>query len=150
FATWADFKLAVEKALGAPALSDADHVMQAVRAGDAANLRELLAKTKALANTPDAQGRLPLVEAADRGNLEIGELLLDAGADPRRGDPLFAAIHAGPHKRGPALDVVARLIERGAPNDIFTFAALGRVDELRRALAHAAVDARGPMDATAL
>ena len=148
--TWNEFKAAVEAARGADAPSDADRAMRAIGAGDAASLRELLAKTPSLATTADARGRLPLVEACDRGDLALVDVLLDAGADPRRGDPLMAAIHAGPHKRGPALDVVARLIERGAPDDVFTHAALGRVDELRRELPRVAIDARGPSDATAL
>jgi ankyrin repeat protein len=84
------------------------------------------------------------VEACDRGALPMVRLLLDAGADPIAGDPLMAAAHPGPHKTEPAMDVVALLLARGAPEDIFTQAALGRVDELRRLLPGADLNARRP------
>src|SRR6185436_6873048 len=63
-----------------------------------------------------------------------------------------AAAHAGPHKRGPALAVVERLLAAGAPDDVFTRAALGRVEALREDLARPGldVDARGPAGCTAL
>jgi ankyrin repeat protein len=150
YATWADFKVAVEAAALAPRESAPERLLAAVRANDLTLVRALLESDRALANTADAKGVLPLVEASDRGNLALVELLLDAGADPVAGDPLLAATHAGPHKSGPALDVVKRLIARGAPNDRFTHAALGQLDELRRQLTFADLEARGPANATLL
>ena len=61
--------------------------------------------------------------------------LLEAGADPTRGDahwtPVLAAAHAGPHKSQPALELIELLQRHGAPDDIFTDAALGRADAVR-------------------
>jgi len=150
YATWAEFKTAVETAALAPQLPPVERLLAAMRAGDSAAARELVAADRALANTRDSKGVLPLVEASDRGNLEMATLLLDAGADPVQGDPLFFAAHAGPHKPSPALDVVELLLARGAPNDIFTHAALGRLEELARELPGAALEARGPMNSTLL
>jgi ankyrin repeat protein len=149
-ATWAEFKTAVETLALAPRLPASDRLLAAVAADDAAAVRELLASDSTLANRADAKGVLPLVEASDRGNLELVTLLLDAGADPVKGDPLLAAMHAGPHKSAPALAVVELLLARGAPNDIFTHAALGRLSELGRDLASAELEARGPANSTAL
>ena len=65
------------------------------------------------ANVADENGETPLLFACGNGNLEIGTLLLDAGAavDAARwsGDtPLMAAVHAGN-------EALARLlVERGA------------------------------------
>lgn len=150
YATWAELKVAVETAALAPRLPARDRLLAAVRAGDIAAARELLEADRALANTADAKGVLPLVEASDRGNLELVRLLLDSGADPVLGDPLLAATHAGPHKTGPALDVVELLLARGAPNDLFTHAALGRLDELAREIAGVDLEARGPANSTLL
>jgi ankyrin repeat protein len=150
YPTWAEFKKAVETLALTPRLPAPDRMLAAVRAGDVASVHELLASDRALSNAADSKGVLPLIEASDRGNLEIVAALLNAGADPVRGNPLLAASHAGPHKPAPALDVVELLIARGAPNDVFTHAALGRLDELRRDLASADLEARGPANSTPL
>ncbi|HEY4160275.1 MAG TPA: ankyrin repeat domain-containing protein, partial [Polyangiaceae bacterium] len=119
-------------------------------AADLDTVRALCARHARLAAQRDSKGSWPLVEACDRGALEIARALLDAGADAKQGDPLLAAAHAGPHKKGPALAVVALLLDRGAPNDLFTHALLGRVDELKRDLLGADVNALGPADSSAL
>ena len=150
YSTWADFKKAVETLALTLKMPAPDRLMAAVRAGDVAGTCELLASDQTLANSADSGGALPLVEASERGNLEIVEALLNAGADPVRGDPLLAAAHAGPHKPGPALDIVKLLIAHGAPDDIFTHAALGRLDQLRHDIAKGNLEARGPANATPL
>ena len=152
YPSWAEFKTAVATADPGRQPSASDALIAAVRAGDLATVDELVGKTPGLARTPDSFGALPLVEAADRGALEIARRLLAAGSDPRAGDPILAAAHAGPHKPAPALDVVELLLASGAPDDLFTHAALGRVDRLERDLAPGDVDvnAPGPGGASAL
>jgi ankyrin repeat protein len=54
---------------------------EAVRAGDAAKTRQLLAETPALVDERDTLGDTPLHLAAQTGNLELAELLLAAKAD---------------------------------------------------------------------
>ena len=150
FTTWAEFKVAVEKAAASPQPTPADRLMAAIKAGDRDAARELLASAPGLASTPDSAGTLPLVEACDRGLLEMVRLLLDAGADGRQRGALEAAAHAGPHKMRAALDVVALLIERGAPNDFYTHAMLGKAEDLRHDLASTDVNAPRPSGTTAL
>jgi ankyrin repeat protein len=153
FATWAELRSAVTRAAAEPAAQPADLFVAAVRKGDASEVRASLARDPALARTPDATGVWPLIEACDRGRLDLVRLLLDAGADPSQPDahttPLFAAAHAGPHKPAPALDVVAELFARGVPRDVFAHALLGSCDEIGAAIARGAdVNARGPLGAT--
>jgi ankyrin repeat protein len=150
FSNWSEFKVAVAKAASVREPSLSERLLEAIRARDANAVRKLCSSHPKLAEVPDAKGVLPLVEACHYGALEIATILLDAGADLRKGDPLLAAAHAGPHKRGPATDVVDLLIGRGAPKDVFTHAMLGRIDELRRELANVDLEARGPQNSTAL
>jgi ankyrin repeat protein len=150
FNSWGGLKRAVEQAVVAPELAPSDALLAAVRAADLQRVRELIAQHPGLAALPGTNGALPLVEAADRGLADVALALLDAGADPTRGDPLLAAAHAGPHKHGPALAIVDLLIERGVANDIFVHALLGRTEAIRAELARADVNARGPANCTAL
>ncbi len=155
FASWAELRSAVERAASALVARPADRLVAAVRENDAGALRELLAQDPTLARTPDAQGTWPLIEACDRGRLELVRALLDAGADPGQPDahstPFFAAAHAGPHKPRPALDVVELLFARGVPRDVFAHALLGKSAELAAELARGVdVNARGPLGATPL
>jgi ankyrin repeat protein len=150
FATWAEFKTAVEKAAASPQPKPADRLLAAIKAGDGEAVRELLASAPALAVARDSEGLSPLVEACDRGLMEMVRLLLDAGADARQQGALEAAAHAGPHKMRAALDVVKLLIERGAPNDFYTHAMLGLAEDIRRDLATTDVNTPGPSGATAL
>jgi ankyrin repeat protein len=150
FSTWAEFKAAIEKAAANPESSASDRLVAAIKGADHNTVRDLLTQDRSLAAASDSQGVLPLVEACERGFLEIVRLLLDAGADPREPQALLSAAHSGPTKRAPALDVVELLIERGAPNDIFTHAALGRVDDIRRELPNVDINARGPAGSPAL
>jgi len=131
-------------------LAPSDRLMTAVRAGDAPTVRDLCVRHPGLAAAPDSKGNWPLVEAADRGLLEVAGILLDAGADLHQGDPLLAAAHPGPHKREPALEIVDLLLARGVPNDIFVHSLLGRVDGIRRELPAVDIHARGPANSTAL
>jgi ankyrin repeat protein len=155
FSTWAELRAAVERSALEPMAGPAERVVACVQSGAAQELRSLLARDPGLARAPDAKGTWPLIEACERGRLEIVRLLLDAGADPSRPDahttPLFAAAHAGPHKSAPALDVVEELFARGVPSDVFAHALLGRRDAVAAELARGVdVNARGPLGATPL
>jgi len=90
-------------------------LVDAATAGDAATVRELLAKGVD-PNTPNMHGRLPLHRAASGGSLEVVELLLAAGADANVKDritddigwfPLSHAAFAG------SPEITARLLEAG-------------------------------------
>ena len=113
-----------------------DELLQAVRKGDTAAVKALLA-----AGIPaDVKGRYDrtaLSFAADRGHLEMVKLLLDAGADVNARDTFYkatpltwAAVHGH-------LDVVRLLFARGAQGaDDVLDAAVGKNDA---ALADAAI-----------
>lgn len=62
---------------------------EAVRAGDAAKVRQLLAQSPSLVNERDLLGDMPLHVAAQMGNMALAELLLSAKAD------VNAKAHAG-------------------------------------------------------
>ena len=150
YAGWTEFKAAVEEAAALPQPTPSDRLMAAIAAGDRETARALLATDRGLASKPAGRGVHPLVEACDRGRVEMVRLLLDAGADARMPRALEAAAHPGPYKMRAAHDVVELLIERGAANDFFTNAMLGRADDIRRELPHVAVDGAGPSGASAL
>jgi ankyrin repeat protein len=87
----------------------------AVRDGDAARVRGLLAEDPSLADAPFDDGRTPLAMAARLGRLEVLRALLEAGAarrpeaDPGQGAPtaLMEAAAAG------QAEAVALLLEHG-------------------------------------
>lgn len=89
---------------------------RAVKNGDLATVRDLIATDPALVKARDAEESTPLHYAAWKGHAEVVSALLDAGADIRahnRNDhwgttPLHAAAHG--NNRAAALV----LIERGA------------------------------------
>ncbi len=110
---------------------------EAVMLRDAGRLRGLLASSDVDARGVD--GATALHWAAELGDAEMAELLLDAGADAEALDahgepPIQRAAHAGPHKPEAAEDVIDLLLRRGARLDVFTAAALGRVEVLTRLL----------------
>jgi ankyrin repeat protein len=155
FSSWRKFKERILELEAAPPPDPLTSLLDAVKASDVDRVAELLRDDSALANSQSASGESPLIEACDRGDANMVEALLAAGADPRgenqHATPLLAATHAGPHKSGPAHDVIALLLAHGAPDDVFLQAALGNVDELEAHLVGVDdVDERGPLDCTAL
>lgn len=71
---------------------------EAVEAGSAASVQELLSATPALLDRPDARGRSPLTVAIEEGQRDIAVLLLEAGARVEgtgSWTPLHAAALAG-------------------------------------------------------
>jgi ankyrin repeat protein len=149
YATWAKLKQAVEQGLLDPSKSGSARLFAAVRGGDSDAVGELLKEDAQLCRAPDPKGRMPLVEACERGFRQIARILLDAGANVSP-EAFLAAAHAGPHKSEPALDVVELLLQRGVPYDVFAQATLGRVDDLEGSLAGIDLEARGPTNATPL
>ncbi|MDE0691106.1 MAG: ankyrin repeat domain-containing protein [Gammaproteobacteria bacterium] len=99
----------------------------------------LLAAKPEVAKEADADGATALHHAAERGNLELARAICDGGAEldalDRFGEtPLAKALHAGPWKPAPAMDVVDLLRARGATVDFCTLAALGDVVTLAERL----------------
>lgn len=125
--------------------SAADRFVDAVKAGDTAGVRQLLA------DHPDLSGRInaPLFDFgrravhAARGNPDLLDLLLAHGADINAKSDW--------HKGGFGIledatpDQAEALLARGAVLDVWAAANLGRIDDLRRLVDAdpALVDARG-------
>jgi len=92
-------------------------LFDAVRAGDASAVRELI-DLGANANAVIPGDGSPLIEAARHGRMDLVQMLLAAGADPNlpvRGDgaPLIQASLSG------NLEIVRLLVERGANVEVF-------------------------------
>ena len=84
----------------------------------------------------DGNKNTALHAAAERGNLKMVEILVFRGAEinalNERGEtPLDLALHAGPWKREPGLEIVVLLINHGARVDLFTAAQMGNNSEIQ-------------------
>jgi len=122
----------------------------------AAHLTALLEADPTLVTSHEPAGTLmgmgltPLHHAAERGHLDVAQVLLDKGADVQavdgRGRPslYLAAQRVRMRKMRPSPDVVDLLVARGAPLDACALAVLGRTDEVAALIAAdpAAVDVR--------
>lgn len=108
--------ISVVVAVGLASLAVAGEFHEAITAGDVARVAEMLRQDPGLANIPDENDQFlspPLCLAAIVGNIEIAQLLLDAGTDVDSGDsdestPLHVAAL---NRHG---DMVAFLLEHGA------------------------------------
>ena len=91
-------------------------IHDAVRAGDLAKVKELIAKDPKVVREKDASGRTPLHYASNSGNMEIVNILLTGGADVKATDPDgFTPLHWAA-SAGQA-DAARALIKAGAdPN----------------------------------
>jgi ankyrin repeat protein len=79
-------------------------IHQAVRAGDAARVRKLLAQEPGLTHAKDALGDTPLHVAAQVGNVELAGLLLAAKADANaRANAGWTALHWAAYGNNPAM-----------------------------------------------
>lgn len=133
FDTWPLLKSHVEQVAGGlPALAAA--LAAALDAGNAERLRSLLAVHPELREeldrpiAGDAFGTTPLVRAARRGNAEIVDVLLDAGADVDVRTEWWAGGFGVLDSCAP--DLAPRLLERGAHIDAHAASRLGLRDEL--------------------
>jgi ankyrin repeat protein len=111
--------------------SASEEMLAAARDGDAAAVRELLARDQALAGAVDVHRKTPLHLAAEHDHPEVAELLLDAGAELEAwtswgATPLEWAGVLGSRRAG---DV---LLARGARLTLASAAGLGLTDELPR------------------
>jgi cytohesin len=100
-----------------------------------ADIVALLLARGADPNTRDTQLVTPLHVAANKA---VAQILVDKGAevdvvDQGNKSPLFRAV------QGEKRDVAEFLESRGAPHDVYTLAALGRVEALRKYLETAAL-----------
>ena len=100
----------------------------------------ILADAPLAARETDQNGATPLHHAAERGNAALAARLCALGApldalDAHGETPLAKALHAGPWKPRPAVEVVEILRQHGATVDLFALAAMGDSDGLAIALA---------------
>ena len=91
-------------------------LLNAVREGNIEKVKEALAADRDSVNTPDRLGRLPLNAAAGRGDVETVKLLLEAGADFKKGEKTGKAALAAAAEEG-RLEVVKLLLAAGAEVD---------------------------------
>jgi ankyrin repeat protein len=142
--------------------TQADWLVSAVASGKK-DIVELILARGGDVNRLDRAGTSALVLAARLGHTELVELLLEKGADPTRADSQgFTALHEARTKKVAGLlltkgakvnarannaktpmyyavqrgdlETAAFMEAKGADHDLFTLAALGRVDELQKEL----------------
>ena len=108
--------LALAMILSSAVLVSAGEIHQAIKAGDVAQVKALLKTNPQLVSVPDETDRfrsLPLNLVGITGNVEIAQLLLDAGADLESGDSdESTALDNAALNRRP--DMVAFLLSKGA------------------------------------
>jgi ankyrin repeat protein len=136
FRGWSAFVARIEELRGEAGVPTADRFLRTFQAGDLPGLRRLLRDEPAareLINAPIFPFDSPaIVQAAGGGNLELIEILLEAGADPNARSAWWAG---GFHPLYSARGAVAeRLIAAGARVDACAAAQLDRPDELARLL----------------
>ena len=136
FPSWARLKAHVAKV--AQGITPLDEIVDAFHQGDAPRLRELLTRhgeLRELLKRPipgGAFGTLPLIAAVSRGDRDLIDVLLDAGADPDARSEWWAGGFTALDEATPEL--AAYLLERGATLTPHAAARLGWVDRLRELL----------------
>ncbi len=121
----------------------------AIKQRDYARVRDWLSRDPAplTAFDPDSFGAPPLNIAVSRGDIEMIELLLEAGADPDLKSDWWAGGFAALHTIPPDSkdDIAPRLIEAGATVDAHAAAYLGDLRVLKQRITEdpAVVGARG-------
>jgi ankyrin repeat protein len=136
FRSWSAFAARIEELRGEASVPIADRFRRALESGDLAGLRRLLRREPAareLVNAPIFPFDSPaIVQVAGGGNVEIIDILLEAGADPNARSAWWAGgFHPLYSARGAVAD---RLIAAGSRMDACAAAQLDRVDVLTRLL----------------
>ncbi|MDX1493638.1 MAG: ankyrin repeat domain-containing protein [Longimicrobiales bacterium] len=125
-------------------------MFELLREGDAEALAALLVDDPALVGSVDEDGMPLLHAAAQTDDPELVELLLVRGAERDARAPWgHTALQWAANMN--ARQAAARLLQRGAPLDLWSAAALGRSDDVRTLLeaeATSGPDARGEAEAT--
>ncbi len=99
-----------------PAMMEAYPLHRAVKSGDTEKVRALLSTGNGDIGTATASGWTPLMIAADQGNLELVQLLLEQGASPGPTLPNgYTAMHLA--VRAGHMDIVATLLASGMSID---------------------------------
>lgn len=113
------------------ALTPTLQMLEAASSGDAKTARALLESDASLANASGEYDKTPLHWAAERDDVELAALLLDAGADMNHvttwgASALEWAGYLGSHR------VAVLLLERGATGlNLVLAAGVGRLDDVR-------------------
>lgn len=107
--------------------------------GKAAEAKTLLTDNPEVVNATTSDGMTALHYAARSGRFEAAKVLVEGRADVNSRDlkgrtPLIEASHGGPWKQGACHEIIELLLGHGATTDLFTAAALGRVDVLQSIL----------------
>jgi hypothetical protein len=135
------FLLALAVGLSVPAaaqqpVSKEDALLAAIRKGDAAAVKELIARG-ANVNHKFRYDRMPLSFACDRGNVEIVKLLLDAGADVNARDTFYNASALVWAQQKNHTEILKLLMARGAAGKegvLVSAARAGNVEMLQAVL----------------
>lgn len=124
--------------LSLPVLADdlGEQLLAAVRKGDAAAVKALLAKG-ADANAKSPYGATGLFFAADRGNAEVARILLDHGADPNVKDTFYGATAMTWALQKKHVEVIKVLLAKGADGEPVLMAGVnqGNAELVKAALA---------------
>ncbi len=126
-----------------------EQLYEAVRAGDAAQVRALLDRG-ADVNAKFRYGATALFKAAEKGDLAVVKLLLERGADVNVKDTFYSATALGWAAQKNHTAVVAALLEKGAEgaNDVLLGAVSeGNVEMVRAALAAKVAPTAGTLTA---
>ena len=112
---------------------------------ESAAISDQLNRNPALMDVRDDEGNTLLHAAAERGNVELAVLLCQRGVNVdamnnRFSTPIHLAMHAGPWKEKPALEIVQLLRNHNATIDLHTSAALGDHEAINRWITEKSVD----------
>ena len=128
-------------------MNSSEQLFQAIRSGDDATLRDLLAQEPLLIQARDARGSSPLVLATYLGQLACAERLIEAGAAVDEKDATGSTPLMGASFRGHT-DIVAYLLAEGARvatpgpggTNALSFAQMGKHEEITHLLTQATKD----------